>query len=137
MSRVTKEASKDAAEWARSQMEYGIGAGTHRNHVLTAVNYKMDKIPGYEAAFKKAYENQDMLKHIKGAKRARRTADISTATSKNVRALARGDRNGLGPFVAAAVITVTVAHATGYDKKVIAYTKRKSGDVRAWLKRNL
>ncbi len=137
MSKINREAAKDAAASARAMMAYGEGAGNQRKLVMTAVNYKIDHVPGYKEAFDKAYDGQDMVKIVKSAKRARRTADMSATAGRNVRAMARGDRRGMHPVLATALIVGAVAHQTGYDKKVIAYTKRKTGDVRNWLKRNL
>lgn len=137
MRSVIKDAAKDAAEYAAAQMSYGEGAGTRRNLIYSAVNYKMDHIPGYEAAFERAYKTQDTLKHISNAKRSRKIKDAGAIASKNLRAVARGDRNGMSTPVIIAIGVAIVAHRTGYDKKAWAYSKRKTNEMRAWLKRKL
>lgn len=137
MTKITKEAAKDAAEYAAAQMAYGEGAGVRRRHIQTAVQYKADRIPGYATAFARAEKTVDMSKAVKSAKRTGQARDISTAASKNIRAIARGDRNGMSTPVILTVVGITIAHQTGYDKKILAYGKRKTGDVRAWLKRKL
>lgn len=137
MRNVSKEAAKDAFEFASAQMSYGEGAGIRRRHIETAVEFKSVGIPGYSEAFEKALHSTNMMKAIKSAKRTGKTRDVSAVASRNIKALARGDKNGMSTPLIITVVAVTVAHQTGYDKIVIAYTKRKSADVRAWLKRKL
>lgn len=137
MRNVAKEAARDAFEYSSAAMAYGEGAGVRRRHIETAVRFKELRIPGYSAVFQRELDKVDMTKAVKAAKRVRKTRDVSGVASKNIKALARGDKNGMSTPIIIAVVAVTVAHQTGYDKKVIAYTKRKSGDVRAWLKRKL
>lgn len=137
MPTVIKDAAKDAAEFAAAQMSYGEGAGTRRKLIESAVNYKAARIPGYSQAFDAAYAKQDLMKHIKNAKRHRTISDVGALTSKNVRALARGDRHSLSTPVLVSVLLVGVAIQTGYDKKIYAYAKDKSSKARAWLKRKL
>lgn len=137
MNSIMKEARRDAKEAAAAQMSYGQGAGTRRKLIQSAVEYKADHIPGYASAFDEAFQKQDITKHIKSAKRSRATKDVGAVTSKNVKALARGDRNGMSAPVVVAVLAVAVAHQTGYDKKIIEYGRRKSQDVRGWLKEKL
>jgi hypothetical protein len=137
MSRISREAAKDAAEFAAAQMSYGEGAGTRRKLIESAVNYKAARIPEYAKAFDHAYFNQDMTKHVKNAKRARKAKDVGAVTSRNIKAVARGDRNSMSTPVIIAVVVATIAHQTGYDKKAWEYTKRKTSEARAWLKSNL
>jgi hypothetical protein len=137
MKNISKEAAKDAFEFASAKMSYGEGAGIRRRHIESAVDFKAARIPGYEEAFKRASMSIDMTKAVKSAKRAGTTRDIGALTSKNVKALARGERHNMSTPLIVGIFVVAVAHQTGYDKKVAAYTKRKTGDVRAWLKRKL
>lgn len=137
MKKLQKDAQKDAFEYAAAMMGYGEGAGIRRRHIETAVQFKKAHIPGYDMAFENAADKVDMLRAVKSAKRTGTTRDMSAAASRNIKAIARGDKNGMSTPIIIAVVAVTVAHQTGYDKKTIAYTKRKGGDVRAWLKRNL
>ena len=135
MKNVTKEAAKDAFEYASAQMAYGEGAGVRRRHIQTAAEFKAARIPGYENAFTDALTKVDMTKAVKSAKVSRKTTDLSTVASKNVRAIARGDKNGMSTPVILAVVGVTIAHQTGYDKKILAYGKRKKNDVKNWINR--
>lgn len=137
MKSITKEAAKDAAEYAAAQMSYGEGAGTRRKLIESAVAYKTERINGYHEAFNQAYHTQDITKHIANAKRSRRVKDVGALTSRNVKALARGDRGSMSTPIIVGVTVGVILHQTGYDKRILAYTKRKSGDVRTWLKRKL
>jgi hypothetical protein len=134
---ISKEAKKDAAEYMAAQMSYGEGAGTRRKLIETAVAYKVERIPGYHQAFESFMHTENPLKHIKNAKRSHRMRDVGSVTSRNIKALARGDRNGMSTPLIIGVVTGVVLHQTGYDKKIWSYTKRKTGDVRAWLKQKL
>ena len=87
MSSVTKDAAKDAAEYAAAQMSYGEGAGTRRKLIESAVAYKIERIPGYFQAFENSMHTQDITKHVKNAKRSRKTKDIGAVTSKNIKAI--------------------------------------------------
>lgn len=137
MKNLQKEAMRDAAESAAALMSYGEGAGIRRRHIETAVNFKGARIPGYTEAYTKAMAEVDMTKAIKGAQRSGKARDIGAMTSKNVKALARGDKASMSTPVILAVVGLGIAHQTGYDKKAWAYSKRKSQDVRSWLKRKL
>jgi hypothetical protein len=137
MRNIQKDARADAQEFIAATMAYGQGAGIRRRHIDEAVMYKMQNIPGYEDAFSAEKHKVDVAKAVKSAKRTGKTRDVGEVTSKNIRALARGDKNGMSTPLLVAIAVVAVAHQTGYDKKVVDYTKRKSGDVRSWLKRNL
>lgn len=137
MKNVQKEARADAQEFFAATMSYGQGAGIRRRHIDEAVLFKMQRVPGYEDAFAKAKNEVDVTKAIKAAKRTGKTRDVSAIVGKNTRALARGDKNGMSAPLVVALVVATVAHQTGYDKKVIDYTRRKSNDVRAWVKGKL
>ena len=137
MKNINKQATKDAFEYAASQMAYGEGAGIRRRHIETAVNYKADRIPGYAAAFNAAIENVDMTKAVSSAQRSGKARDVGAVTSRNIKAIARGDKRGMSTPVVVAVVVLGIAHQTGHDKKAWEYSKRKTNDVRAWLKRKL
>ena len=137
MKNVNKQAAKDAFEYASSQMAYGEGAGIRRRHIETAVNYKADRIPGYAAAFNAAVEQVDMTKAVSSAQRSGKARDVGAVTGKNIRAIARGDKSGMSTPVIIAVVALGIAHKTGHDKKAWEYSKRKTNDVRAWVKRKL
>lgn len=137
MGTIKKEASKDAFEYAAARMSYGEGAGTRRKLIGSAVEYKASKFPGYKDAFDLALANQNLDKHVKVAKRNRRIKDISGSANRNIKALARGDRNGMSTPIIVGVVVLGVAHQTGYDKKAWAYGKQKVREARAWLKAKL
>lgn len=137
MSSITRDAAKDAAEYAAAQMSYGEGAGTRRKLIESAVAYKIERIPGYQQAFGNAMAHQDVTKHIRNAKRSRRAKDVGALASRNIKAVARGDRSGMSTPIIIAIVIGTVAHQTGYDKKAWDYTKRKTVEGRAWLKDKL
>lgn len=137
MSRISREAAKDAAEYAAAQMSYGEGAGTRRKLIESAVQYKADRSLAYHEAFQDALASQDITKHIKNAKRSRKVKDVGAVTSKNIKAVARGDRNGMSTPVIIAIVVAAVAHQTGYDKKAWEYSKRKTAEARVWLKSKL
>lgn len=135
MRNVQKDAARDAAEYAEALMSYGEGAGTRRKLITSAVAYKTERIPGYHEAFNAAYDKVDLTKTIKHAKRAGKTRDVGALTSKNVKAMTRGDIHHMSTPLIVGVVVLAVAHKTGYDKKAIAYTKRKAGDVKRWINR--
>lgn len=137
MSNVTKDAVHDAAEFARAQMFYGEGAGIRRNHISTAVEYKMAKLPGYENAFRKAYAKQDMSKHVKQARLERRARDVSASARRNAKALAHGDIRRMNTSFIVLIAVGTVLHKTGYDKVLWEKTKDRTKKAKVWLKANL
>lgn len=137
MRSVVKDAAKDAAEYAAAKMSYGEGAGTRRKLIVSAVEYKATRIPGYHQAFENALATQDISKHVKNARRTRVAKDVGAVAGKNIKALARGDKGSMSTPLIVAIVVATVAHKTGYDKKVWSYTKRKSVEARAWLKNKL
>lgn len=137
MNKVIKDAQKDAKEYMAAQMFYGEGAGIRRKHITHAVAFKTDRFPGYDQAFNTAVRTMDPEKFIKSARRERKTKDISAYTSRNIKALARGDRHGMSGTIIAISIVAGVAHTTGYDKIIWKKTKAKTEQARVWLKRNL
>lgn len=137
MKNFMKEAQKDAFEYASAQMAYGDGAGTRRKLIESAVSYKAARIPGYGNEFDKAVFSQDMAKHAATAKRQRKTKDVGAVASKNIKALARGDKNGMSTPLIVGIVALGVAHQTGYDKKALDYGRLKVWKARMWLKRKL
>ena len=134
---VNKEAMKDAVEFVAAQMAYGEGAGNRRKLIESAVQYKVDRIPGYAVAFDRAVYSQDVVKHVQKAKAAARTSQVTSVVGKNTKAALRGDVRSMSTPLAVGLIVFAVAHQTGYDKKAWAYGKRKTQDVRAWIRRNI
>lgn len=134
---VIKDAEKDAAEFMAAQMAYGKGAGTRRKHIAHVAAYKTERISGYGEAFDAFRHRTDPTKLIQKAHRQRRAKDAAEVTSRNIKAVARGDRNGMSAPIIIGVVAFAVAHQTGYDKKIWEYTKQKSKKARAWLKEKL
>lgn len=120
---VRKEAARDAAEFARSQMSFGDGAGTRRRHIGETVNYKAAHTPGYRAAFERELRNQDMVTHAKKARSERRRRDASQELDRNVRALARGDIGAMNTKLLIIVGAAIVAYKTGADRKAVEFVK--------------
>lgn len=137
MNSLKKDATRDAHEYAAARMSYGEGSGTRRKLIASAVEYKAARIPGYSELFERALEDQDLTKHIKTAKRQRRTKDMTDSASKNIKALARGDKNGMSAPLVVGIVALGVAHQTGLDKKAWIYSKQKVNKARAWLKSKL
>lgn len=119
---VKKEARRDAHEYARSAMFYGEGAGTRRKLIQAAVETKAWKDPNYKREFDRALGAEDMGEHAARARSERRRKDAQTNVSKNVRAMARGDRHGMSTSLVVLIGLATIANKTGYDKKIYEAT---------------
>lgn len=115
---VNKMAAEDAAKWARAEMFFGEGAGTRRKLLDAEITQKMNSIPGYSAAFDKAYYKQDMSDHAIKAAKERQRIDRSKAVKRNVRGLTTGNRQSLTTGVGIAAAAWYVARETGYDEKI-------------------
>lgn len=121
MSKIDKMAAKDARRWAYAEMFYGEGAGTMRKLLNAEITDKVIRIPGYNEKFNEAYQRVNFGDIALKAAKDRKRMDRSGLISKNLGALARGDRRGMSNGFAALVIVGAVAHTTGYDK--VAYSK--------------
>jgi len=132
---VNSQAKRDAEEYARSRMFYGQGAGTRRKLISAQVGHRSENVPGYEEAFAKHIDKQDMEKHAKKAKQERFQKDTAKKIERNVRALSSGNKHNLTGGVAVALGVVWVLHETEYDKVVIAKTKSGYAKSKAWVQK--
>lgn len=103
--KTSREARKDASEFAKAKMFYGEGAGTRRKLIKAKVESKSAKDPSYKKAFDHHLGNQDMGKRASQARGERARKDTVKATAKTARgiknlALKTGAPVGLGALVA-------------------------------------
>lgn len=149
--KVSREAGKDAKEYARAQMFFGEGAGTRRKLIKATVAQKSKRDPSYKKAFDQHLGSQNMDKHVSKAKSERRRKDITSKSGKTARGVHR-QLSGGGGFgnvsLASAAIAATYvgARATGVDKIIIGSAKQKMSsvqkdragkrDTQDWLKKN-
>lgn len=103
--RTSREAKKDANEFAKAKMFYGDGAGTRRKLIKAKVESKAAKDPSYKKAFDHHLSNQDMGKRASQARGERKRKDVVAGTAKT----ARGVKNlvlGTGAPVALSALVV-------------------------------
>lgn len=123
--KITKEAARDAFEYARAQMATGDGAGNRRKLIKATVDAKAERDPLYSSAFNRALAQQDMAEHASRARTERKRKNVIGSASKNANALNRAFN---GPFaapvsVAALASAWSAAKTYGYDKKILAFAK--------------
>ena len=112
--RTSREASKDAKEYARAKMFYGEGAGNRRKLIKATVDAKSKKDPSYQKAFEHHLANQDMSSHASAARGERKRKDVVNTTAKT----ARGIKNVLyGNAAYASTAAVVLVGAYGAAKK--------------------
>lgn len=116
---TTREARRDAEEYARSAMGYGEGAGIRRRLIAATVESKSYRDPAYERAFAEALEEQDMGKHAQKARSERRRKDVAYSIKRNTKAVVSGDYKNLTGPVLVVVALGWAAHETGYDRKLL------------------
>ena len=80
--RISKDAKKDAEEFARAKAFYGEGAGNRRKAIKTTVESKMKKDDFYSIEFEYHLSQQDMERHMREAKRERNSKDMANNTRK-------------------------------------------------------
>lgn len=83
--RTSREAKKDATEFAKAKMFYGEGAGTRRKLIKAKVESKSAKDPNYKKAFDHHLGNQDMGKRASQARGERARKDTAKTTAKTAR----------------------------------------------------
>jgi hypothetical protein len=120
---TTKEARRDAHEFARAQMYYGEGAGTRRKLIEATVDAKTRRNPTYGQAFHIALADQDMAEHAEKARKERERTDRHEAVRRNTRAILTGRNQNAQTGILVLILVGTIAHRTGLDKK--AYEKGK------------
>jgi hypothetical protein len=103
--KVSREARKDAEEFARARVFYGEGAGTRRKLIKATVEGKSKRIPGYKQAFDEHLNAQDPSKHAVKAVSERKRTDRRTKRKQRAGAIARratGEMGTQAAFVAVA-----------------------------------
>lgn len=103
--KTSREARKDADEFAKAKMFYGEGAGTRRKLIKAKVESKAGKDPSYKKAFDHHLANQDLGKRASQARGERARKD----TAKTIGKTARGVKNlalGIGAPVTISALVV-------------------------------
>ena len=134
---TSREAKKDAREFARAKMFYGDGAGTRRKLIKATVNSKSQKDPSYKKAFDYHLESQDMGSHASKARGERRRKDVVSKTGKTARGVHRSLTGGFGSVsLASAVIAggYLYARQTGADKVIMNHAKTAYSTARSSIK---
>lgn len=101
--KVSRDAAKDAKEYARAKMFYGEGAGNRRKLINAKVAEKSKRVEGYKKAFDYHSANQDLSKHSDKAVKERKSTDRRTRNKQRVGAIARratGEMGTQAAFVA-------------------------------------
>ena len=125
--RTSREAKKDAQEFARAKMYYGKGAGTRRKLIKNTVDAKAKKDPSYKKAFDSHLANQDMSVHASKARSQRRHTDARESTAKTTRGVYRLATGGFGATTATAGAifgAYTLAKKTGIDQAIVRAGKQ-------------
>lgn len=125
--KTSKQAMKDAHEFARAKMFYGEGAGTRRKLIKASVEGKAKKDPAYQKAFDHHLANQDMSEHAAKARSERGRKNAVKSTAKT----ARGIKNvilGNAQYASLAAVMIgggaMYAHKHGIDKVVFNSAKK-------------
>lgn len=120
--RTSREAHKDATEFAKAKMFFGEGAGTRRKLIKAKVESK-SKDPSYKKAFDHHLSNQDMGQRASQARGERARKD----TVKNVGKTARGIKNlalGTGAPVALSALVIYGAYKNPAVRSVMNNTAK-------------
>lgn len=96
--KVSKDAKKDAEEFARAKAFYGEGAGNRRKAIKTLVESKKKKDSFYAEEFEYHLGLQDMEYHTIEAKRERSRKDNSKKSKQAIRSVEKG-MNFVGRFL--------------------------------------
>lgn len=127
----SKQASKDAKEYARAKMYYGEGAGTRRKLINNTVKER-SKDEVYKKAFEEALANQNMSEHVQKAKAERKREDVKNSVKKTGRSVANviaGHPERAAAGIAAVSVAAGVIHKTGADKKILEFAKKRMSDI--------
>lgn len=134
--KIDRQAKKDAKEYARAKVSYGIGAGNKRKLINHTVKQRSKDSEEYRKAFEKYLEQQDMGKHTEAAKREH----VVKETAHKSGVVARGIYHSVmqdGARVAVGVATVyAIVHKTGLDKKIAEFASTKMNDIAKEIKRH-
>lgn len=141
--KIEKDASKDAAEFARAKAFHGEGAGTRRKLIKQTVESK-SKNPDYKKAFDHHLGQQDQAKHVQKAVSERKRIDRTTKTKQRAGFIARkftGEMGTQAAFTAAALggaaflaspkgrrmMNNVMAQGRGAANRVVNDRRRKQG----------
>jgi hypothetical protein len=83
--KTRKEAAKDAEEFTRAKLFFGVGAGTRRKLIKAKVESKKEKDPLYAKAFDHFVKQTDLGKRASQAKKERKRKDVTTHTKKTAK----------------------------------------------------
>lgn len=133
---TTKDAKRDAVEYARAQMYFGEGAGNRRKLITATVAAKMERYPAYRMVFNREIAKQDMSRHAALARKERRRRDVTHAINKNIKAAAAGQYGGVNAVVLVSAVGIYYAHKTGYDKQVAERIKSRYLKLKARFEKN-
>lgn len=112
--RVSRDARRDAKEYARAKMFYGDGAGNRRKLIKAKVEEKSKRVPGYKKAFDYHSSQQDMSSHADKATKERKSADRNARNKQRAGAVARrltGEMGTQAAFVAIAAGGIAFARS--------------------------
>lgn len=131
--KTSREAKKDANEFAKAKMFFGEGAGTRRKLIKATVESKSGKDPAYKKAFDHHLANQDLGKRGSQARSERKRKDVAKSTAKT----ARGIKNlalGTGAPVALSAVILFGAYKNPLVRSTVtnagkaAYSAAKNSD---------
>jgi hypothetical protein len=132
---ISKEAQKDAVEYARAQMFFGDGAGIRRRIIDAKVSDFMERDPKYAQAFELALSKQNWADAAAKAVKERKRIDRGKSVNRNMRAVLTGDRSKTtSSVVAVLMIAGYAAHEIGYDKIMLEESKKQYRKAKAWVR---
>lgn len=132
MSKLEREARRDAKEYARAEMFYGEGAGTRRKLIQATVESKSLKSGNYAREFHRELQRQDMAEHAAKARSERRRKDALDMTTRNTKALVSGRYENVQSGILVVVVAGYFAHQLGLDKKAVEQAKKLQHRYIAW-----
>lgn len=131
---TTKQAKKDAVEYARAQMFFGEGAGIRRRIIDAKVSDLAMNDENYAKAFDKALGEQSWSDHATQAVKERKRIDRGKSVQKNTKALLTGNRAGASSTAVVVLIMAGyAAHETGYDRVLLEKGKQQYRKGKAWV----
>ena len=113
--KTSREAAKDAKEFARAKMFYGEGAGNRRKLIKNTVEAKSKRDPDYKKAFDIHLNRQDMSTHASKARTERKRTDRKEKTKQRAGFFARkftGEMGTQAAFAATAAAGIAFANSS-------------------------
>lgn len=130
---ISKEAQRDAVEYARAQMFFGDGAGIRRRIIDAKVSDFMERDPKYAQAFELALSKQNWADAAARAVKERKRIDRGKSVNRNMRAVLTGDRSkATSTTLMVLIVAGYAAHETGYDKVMLKEAKKQYYAAKAW-----